>query len=134
MADDYASPTTADSTWLYAEHPDRQALGELNYKDFGKWCITRSGDKIDCAWRRVRSLVASGHVVHAKVSGRWQAARYGGSYLICVYTPRWYDELDVMRVRALLRDQGFAERLGYKRDMDTVDGISGGAKEWWYQA
>jgi hypothetical protein len=42
--------------------------------------------------------------------------------VIYVYTKDWADEEDVMRVRRKLRDLGFADRIGYKRNIETFAG------------
>lgn len=132
--DSYDHPTQYPGIWLYAEAPNVAAFGELGYDYFGKWCITRPEKQINAAWLKVRDLVTSGHVLHAKVSGWPQAARFGGSFLICVYTPDWRDEDDLTRVRTLLRKAGFKEELGYKRDCDTAAGIYGTPDEWYRRA
>lgn len=130
----YVGPLQYDGIWLYADHPDPNSLGELNGEHVGKWCITRDASEIDDAWQRVQALVRAGQVVHAKASGRCQAMHFGGTHLICVYTKNWQDDADVMRVRELLRQAGFVEELGYKRDADTRAGVYGGAAKWYYRA
>jgi len=42
--------------------------------------------------------------------------------VIYVYTRDWRDEADVMRVREKLRELGFTERIGYKRNIETYRG------------
>ncbi|MDD1716066.1 MAG: DUF1917 domain-containing protein, partial [Methanolinea sp.] len=42
--------------------------------------------------------------------------------VIYVYTRDWRDEADVMRVRERLREIGFSDRLGYKRNIETFKG------------
>jgi nuclear transport factor 2 (NTF2) superfamily protein len=42
--------------------------------------------------------------------------------VIYVYTADWQDEADVMRVRERLRELGFVDRLGYKRNIETYKG------------
>ena len=44
-------------------------------------------------------------------------------YVICVYTRDWRNEAEVQQARQVLRSVGFSERLGYKRDSDTIAGI-----------
>ncbi|HJK52113.1 MAG TPA: DUF1917 domain-containing protein, partial [Methanocorpusculum sp.] len=39
-----------------------------------------------------------------------------------VFTPDWSDEEDVMRVRNELKNLGFVDRIGYKRNLDTYAG------------
>ena len=42
--------------------------------------------------------------------------------MIYVFTADWADEPDVMRVRAELKELCFADRIGYKRNLDTYAG------------
>ena len=44
-------------------------------------------------------------------------------HVICVYTPDWQNVAEVRGVRDVLRKVGFSERLGYKRDIDTIAGV-----------
>ena len=44
-------------------------------------------------------------------------------HVICVYTRDWEDRTEVQQAREVLRRAGFKERLGYKRDIDTIAGI-----------
>jgi hypothetical protein len=56
-------------------------------------------------------------------------------YVICVYTHNGTrdDIEDLMRARAALRSQGFAEELGYQRDIETWSGKYG-LGEWHLRA
>jgi hypothetical protein len=40
----------------------------------------------------------------------------------CVYTYDSHDEADVRRIRQVLRELGFAGKLPYKTDQETLDG------------
>ena len=42
--------------------------------------------------------------------------------VIYIYTKDWADEPDVMRVRENLRQLGFVDRIGYKRNLETFAG------------
>jgi nuclear transport factor 2 (NTF2) superfamily protein len=42
--------------------------------------------------------------------------------VIYVYTADWRDEPEVMRIRERLRQLGFTDRLGYKRNIETFKG------------
>ena len=42
--------------------------------------------------------------------------------VIYVFTADWADEADVMRVREKLKELGFVDRIGYKRNLDTYAG------------
>lgn len=98
----------------------------------GKWCIFRSSADIDEAWQTVRQATESGQFLCAKVS---TAASRGvrPSHLICVYTHDYTDNEDVGRAREALRALGFVEELGYKRDIDTFNGVYGEG-EWYVRA
>ena len=43
-------------------------------------------------------------------------------YVVYVYTADWQDEPEVMRVREALRALGVADRIGYKRNLETFRG------------
>lgn len=90
----------------------------------GKWLIPKADDAVDGAWIEVLGLVSSGALLCAKVSTR-RSRLLGGypEHVICVYTRDWRDYDDVMEVREVLRAAGFAERLRYKRDLDTYRGV-----------
>jgi hypothetical protein len=100
----------------------------------GKWCIVRDAASVDALWAKIQAAVVAGVLPAAMVSAPASAKLFGGTYLICVFTPQWRDHDDVMRVRQLLRDLGVAEELGYKRDVETVYGVYGTADEWFYRA
>ena len=42
------------------------------------------------------------------------------THVICVYTRDWRDVKAVQAVREVLRNAGFVDRIGYKRDIDTM--------------
>lgn len=107
--------------WLLQEAPEK--LFESSDSS-GKWCIFRSPDTVDEAWRVVARLVIAEKLVAAKVS-TMKSLVIGGYdlHVICVYTQNWRDEQEVQRVREVLRAAGFNERLQYKRDADTAAGI-----------
>lgn len=100
----------------------------------GKWCIVRDAASVDALWAKIREAVVSGALPAAMVSSPAVARQFGGTYLICVFTPEWNDRNDVRRVRQLLREMGVVEELGYKRDVETVYGIQGTPDEWFYRA
>lgn len=100
----------------------------------GKWCIVRDAASVDALWAKIREAVVSGTLPAAMVSSPAVARQFGGTYLICVFTPEWSDRYDVRRVRQLLREMGVVEELGYKRDVETVYGIQGTPDEWFYRA
>ncbi len=79
---------------------------------------------MDVAWQKVRDTTIAGRPgIRAKVS---TAKEYEDSYddrkVIYVFTAGWADEPNVMRVRAEPKELGFADRIGYKRNLDTYAG------------
>jgi nuclear transport factor 2 (NTF2) superfamily protein len=42
--------------------------------------------------------------------------------VVYIYTKDWADEEDVLRVREKLRELGFVDRIGYKRNIETFAG------------
>lgn len=132
MNDHMEPPTTSFANWVSIQSPDRSRFGKVDIHRFGKWCIVRYPAAIDAAWAKVRAMVEANQVISAKASGKFQALRFG-THLICVYTPDWEDKEDVFRVRELLRTAGFVEELGYKRDLETTQGVYGTPNEWFYK-
>jgi hypothetical protein len=100
----------------------------------GKWCVVRSAEKVDELWARVRQAVRDGIFPAALVSTPSQAAGHGGTFVICAFTRDWQNKAEVDAARALLREFGVAESIGYKRDVDTVNGVYGTSDEWTYHA
>jgi hypothetical protein len=90
----------------------------------GKWLIFLPPDKVDEAWIRVRNATSRNELgISAKVStARPNPDSRDNTKVIYVYTADWRDELDVMRVRNRLRELGFTDRLGYKRNIETFKG------------
>jgi hypothetical protein len=103
-------------------------------EDTGKWCLFRPTDQIDELWRKVRTAIRGGSLLAGMVSTAKRAQFHKGSYVICVFTPDWRDREEVMRVRGLLREIGVTEELGYKRDIETANGVYKGPEEWYYRA
>lgn len=119
--------------WLAAQSPagglDRAAIGYA-----GKWCVTRPAGEIDAAWEEVQGAVLEGRLACAKVSTAVTAPKHGHQHVICVYTSDWRDWTELMRARDVLRELGFTEELGYKRDLETVRGVYGGPDEWYVRS
>jgi len=90
----------------------------------GKWLIFVPPDEVDEAWARVRDATCRGELgISSKVStARPDPDSRDDRKVIYVYTRDWRDEADVMRVRQRLRELGFAERIGYKRNIETFRG------------
>jgi hypothetical protein len=102
--------------------------------DSGKWCVVRSAEEVDELWARVRQAVRDGLFPAALVSTPHQAASHGGTYVICAFTNDWQNKADVDAARDVLRSFGVTESIGYKRDVETVNGVYGTPAEWTYHA
>lgn len=90
----------------------------------GKWLIFVPPAEVDSAWARVRDATCRGELgISSKVStARPDPDSRDERKVIYVYTRDWRDEADVMRVREKLRELGFTERIGYKRNIETYRG------------
>ncbi len=109
--------------WIVQDEPGPVTRG-VDDERAGKWLIFVPPDDMDEAWRKVRDETARGMLgISAKVStARPSPESRDERAVIYVYTRDWADEADVMRVRERLRDIGFVERLGYKRNIETYRG------------
>lgn len=116
--------------WHYAIAPGNSfESGGLT----GKWCIFAAPARVDAAWDKVKSAVEEGRLLCAKVSTAYTKG-FREEHVICVYTTSWEDVPDMLAVRAVLRELGFDEELGYKRDIETRNRVYGGSKEWYLRA
>ncbi|HON81809.1 MAG TPA: DUF1917 domain-containing protein [Methanoregulaceae archaeon] len=90
----------------------------------GKWLIFLPPEEVDAAWIKVRDATCRNELgISAKVStAKPNPDSRDNIKVIYVYTPDWRDEADVMRVRERLRELGFTDRLGYKRNIETFKG------------
>jgi hypothetical protein len=90
----------------------------------GKWLIFQEPDMADEAWKKIRNATVALELgISAKVStSKPNPESRDNRKVIYVYTKNWADESDVMRVREELRRQGFIERIGYKRNIETFAG------------
>ncbi len=92
----------------------------------GKWCIFAAESTINKKWEKIKNLVESGTIIHAKVSTkRFLSYSRSKKYVICVYTKDFNDMEDLIRTRKALRDIGYNRPLNYKRDIDTINGVRG---------
>jgi len=109
--------------WIVQDAPGPAKRG-LDDEQVGKWLIFVSADEVDEAWRKVRDETAKGTLgISAKVStAKPNPDSRDERYVIYVYTRDWADEADVMGLRERLRDIGFTERIGYKRNIETYQG------------
>lgn len=107
--------TTTDRAWIYAVSPARE-LAEWKDGSAGKWCVFRHKNVVDDARATVHKAVAAGRLPLAKVSTRLTAPLHDNTHVICVYTRDWRDDAAMTAARDVLRELGFKEELGYKRE------------------
>jgi hypothetical protein len=109
--------------YIIQDAPDVEK-GQVDDENAGKWLIFVDRDKADGAWRVIRDETIAGRLgISAKVStAKPNPDSRDDRKVIFVYTRDWRDEADVMRVRERLRELGYEERLGYKRNIETYRG------------
>jgi hypothetical protein len=109
--------------YIIQDAPDVET-GQVDDENAGKWLIFVDRDKVDEAWRIIRDETITGRLgISAKVStAKPNPDSRDDRKVIFVYTRDWRDEADVMRVRERLRELGYGERLGYKRNIETYKG------------
>jgi hypothetical protein len=114
---------TTQMYWIIQDAPDTRPEA-MEDELAGKWLIFLPPGQVDEAWRLVRDgTVAKELSISAKVStAKENPDSRDNMKVIYVYTPDWRDEPDVMRVRAQLKDLGFVDRIGYKRNIETFRG------------
>ncbi|NYT07316.1 MAG: DUF1917 domain-containing protein [Methanomicrobiales archaeon] len=109
--------------WIVQDAPEVQA-DAIEDELAGKWLIFLPPEEVDAAWVKVRNATRRNELgISAKVStAKPNPDSRDNTKVIYVYTPDWRDEADVMRVRECLRELGFTDRLGYKRNIETFKG------------
>lgn len=109
--------------WIVQDAPDVQP-DAIEDELAGKWLIFLPPDQVDAAWIKVRNATCRKELgISAKVStAKPNPDSRDNMKVIYIYTPDWRDEADVMRVRERLRELGFTERIGYKRNIETFRG------------
>jgi hypothetical protein len=109
--------------WIVQDAPDVHP-DAIEDELAGKWLIFLPPEEIDAAWIQVRDATCRNELgISAKVStARPNPDSRDNRKVIYVYTPDWRDEGDVMRVRERLRELGFTDRIGYKRNIETYKG------------
>lgn len=102
---------------------DREALEEPTL--IGKWQVLGSADRIDALWPDILADVEAGTLWAAKAMTETGYAELPyDEYMIVVYTPNYFDEDDVIRVREQLRSaHGVTRDCRYKPDIYTAKGI-----------
>jgi hypothetical protein len=114
---------TTQMYWIIQDAPDTRP-DAIDDELAGKWLIFLPGDQVDEAWRLVRDATCTRTLgISAKVStSKPNPDSRDQMKVIYVYTADWQDEGEVMRVRERLRELGFVDRIGYKRNIETFKG------------
>jgi hypothetical protein len=114
---------TAQMYWIVLDAPG-SAPEAIEDENAGKWLIFQEPDAVDSAWKKVRDATVSHELgISTKVStAKPNPDSRDNRKVIYVYTKDWADEADVMRVREKLRELGFVDRIGYKRNIETFAG------------
>ena len=114
---------TTQMYWIVLDAPG-SAPEAIEDENAGKWLIFQEPDLVDAAWKKVRDATVSLELgISAKVStAKPNPDSRDNRKVIYVYTKDWADEADVMRVREKLRELGFVDRIGYKRNIETFAG------------
>lgn len=114
---------TLQMYWIVQDAPG-SAPEAIEDEDAGKWLIFQEPEQVDASWVKVRDATVAGDLgISAKVStAKPNPDSRDNRKVIYVYTRNWADEADVMRVRQKLRDLGFSDRIGYKRNLETFAG------------
>jgi hypothetical protein len=109
--------------WIVQDAPGPLERG-LDDEQVGKWLIFVPPQDADEAWRKVRDETVQGLLgLSAKIStAKPNPDSRDERAVIYVYTRDWADEADVMQVRERLRNLGFTDRIGYKRNIETYKG------------
>jgi hypothetical protein len=132
------TPTkTTQMYWIVLDAPG-SAPEAIEDENAGKWLIFQEPDAVDAAWKKVRDATVDLELgISAKVStAKPNPDSRDNRKVIYVYTKDWADEADVMRVREKLRELGFVDRIGYKRNIETFAGeyASKGKRVTYYSA
>jgi hypothetical protein len=114
---------TTQMYWIVQDAPGSHPEA-IEDENAGKWLIFQEPDQVDASWKKVRdATVALELGISAKVStAKPNPDSRDNRKVIYVYTKNWADEPDVMRVREKLRELGFVDRIGYKRNIETFAG------------
>jgi len=128
---------TTQMYWIVLDAPG-SAPEAIEDENAGKWLIFQEPDAVDPAWKKVRdATIALELGISAKVStAKPNPDSRDNRKVIYVYTKDWADEADVMRVRGTLKELGFVDRIGYKRNLETFAGeyASKGKRVTYYSA
>jgi hypothetical protein len=114
---------TTQMYWIVQDAPE--SLPEaIEDENAGKWLIFTEPEAVDVAWVKIRDATVAGELgISTKVStAKPNPDSRDTRKVIYVYTKDWADEADVMRVRQKLKELGFIDRIGYKRNLETFAG------------
>lgn len=118
------SDIPTDNTYSYWINHTFQ--GFCSTEKTGKWCVFSTESMVNKKWEKIKNLIDSGIIIHAKVSTkRFLSHSRSKKYVICVYTKDFNDIEDLIRTRNALRSIGLNRPLNYKRDIDTMNGVRG---------
>ncbi|MDD1695866.1 MAG: DUF1917 domain-containing protein [Methanoregula sp.] len=114
---------TTQMYWIVQDAPG-SAPEAIEDENAGKWLIFQEPGLADAAWKKVRDATVNLDLgISAKVStSKPNPESRDNRKVIYVYSKDWADEADVMRVREKLRELGFVDRIGYKRNIETFAG------------
>jgi hypothetical protein len=114
---------TTQMYWIVQDAPG-SAPEAIEDENAGKWLLFQEPDLVDAVWKKVRdATVALDLGISAKVStAKPNPDSRDNRKVVYVYTKDWADEADVLRVREKLRELGFVDRIGYKRNIETFAG------------
>jgi hypothetical protein len=114
---------TTQMYWIMVDAPG-SAPEAIEDENAGKWLIFQEPDLVNESWKKVRDATVAGLLgISAKVStAKPNPDSRDNRKVIYVYTKDWSAEADVMRVREKLRELGFTDRIGYKRNIETFAG------------
>jgi len=114
---------TTQMYWIVQDAPG-SAPEAIEDENAGKWLIFQEPGLADAAWKKVRDATVAPELgISAKVStSKPNPESRDNRKVIYVYSKDWADEVDVMRVREKLRELGFVDRIGYKRNIETFAG------------
>jgi len=122
---DYNSPSALSIPGVLAKEIVLNLAIMQDYKH-GKWIIYRSGEAANVLWRKLDKACKEGRLdKYVRVTTHHNAR--GGTFVFCVYTRDFTNKEDVMKIRAVLRSMGVAEKIRYKPDIYTALGIYHGS-------
>lgn len=116
--------TETESFWLTRRClvGDYPAHGENG----GKWLIFVDRSEVDQLWRKLSVATRAGilgGIIKVSTARPNPNSPDPKRHVICVYSYDYTDTVDVFRIRAALRDLGVTEKIGYKTDSATKQGL-----------